>query len=60
MSPRSIFRNPLIMGGDLPSLQNDSFVMRLLTNKAVLEMNQYGNNVHAVNVSLIQVRPGDV
>ncbi|WP_201982364.1 NPCBM/NEW2 domain-containing protein [Hymenobacter rubidus] len=34
----SIFRSPLMFGGDLPS--NDPFTLSLLTNKAVLAVNQ--------------------
>ncbi len=34
----SIFRSPLMMGGDLPS--NDEFTLRLLTNPDVLAVNQ--------------------
>ncbi len=34
----SIFRSPLMMGGDLPS--NDEFTLRLLTNPEVLAVNQ--------------------
>jgi alpha-galactosidase len=35
----AIFRSPLMMGGDLPS--NDEFTLRLLTNRAVLAVNQH-------------------
>jgi alpha-galactosidase len=38
----SIFRSPLMFGGDLPS--NDSFTLSLLTNKDVLEVNQRSKN----------------
>jgi hypothetical protein len=34
----AINRSPLMFGGDLPS--NDEFTLRLLTNDAVLELNQ--------------------
>jgi hypothetical protein len=34
----SIFRSPLMMGGDLPS--NDTFTLGLLTNEEILEVNQ--------------------
>ncbi|MDR1416632.1 MAG: glycoside hydrolase family 27 protein [Prevotellaceae bacterium] len=36
----SIFRSPLMFGGDLPSL--DEFTLSLLTNNAVLEMHREG------------------
>jgi len=39
----SIFRSPLIFGGDLPS--NDAFTLSLLTNKAVLKMHRESKNV---------------
>jgi alpha-galactosidase len=38
----SIFRSPLMFGGDLPS--NDAATLRLLTNKAVLNVNQHSTN----------------
>jgi hypothetical protein len=38
----SIFRSPLMMGGDLPS--NDEFTLKLLTNREVLAVNQYSTN----------------
>jgi alpha-galactosidase len=38
----SIFRSPLMFGGDLPS--NDEFTLSLLTNKEVLEVNQLSKN----------------
>ncbi|AHJ98273.1 NPCBM/NEW2 domain-containing protein [Hymenobacter swuensis] len=38
MSLWSIFRSPLMFGGDLPS--NDAFTLSLLTNKDVLAVNQ--------------------
>jgi len=38
----SIFRSPLMFGGDLPS--NDAFTLSLLTNKAVLNVNQHSTN----------------
>lgn len=38
----SIFRSPLMFGGDLPS--NDAFTLSLLTNKEVLEVNQHSKN----------------
>ncbi len=38
----SIFRSPLMFGGDLPS--NDEFTLALITNKDVLNVNQYSIN----------------
>lgn len=38
----SIFRSPLMFGGDLPS--NDDFTLSLITNKDVLAVNQYSSN----------------
>ena len=38
----SIFRSPLMFGGDLPS--NDGFTLSLITNKNVLEVNQHSLN----------------
>ncbi len=37
----SIFRSPLMFGGDLPS--NDAFTLSLLTNREVLAVNQHSN-----------------
>ncbi len=42
MSLFSIFRSPLMFGGDLPS--NDAFTLSLLTNKDVLYINKYSQN----------------
>jgi alpha-galactosidase len=42
MSLFSIFRSPLMFGGDLPG--NDDFTLSLLTNKEVLAVNQTGQN----------------
>lgn len=39
----SIFRSPLIFGGDLPS--NDAFTLSLLTNKEVLKMHRESSGV---------------
>jgi hypothetical protein len=39
----SIFRSPLIFGGDLPS--NDAFTLSLLTNKEVLKMHRESSEV---------------
>jgi len=38
----SIFRSPLMFGGDLPS--NDAFTLGLLTNQNVLHVNQHSTN----------------
>jgi len=38
----SIFRSPLMFGGDLPS--NDEFTLSLITNKDVLNVNQHSTN----------------
>jgi alpha-galactosidase len=40
----SIFRSPLMFGGDLPS--NDPFTLALITNREVLEVNQNSVNGH--------------
>ncbi len=42
----SIFRSPLIFGGDLPS--NDAATTALITNEEVLEVNQRGSGGHEV------------
>ena len=42
MSMWSIFRSPLMFGGDIPS--SDAFTMELLTNPEVLEVNQHSDN----------------
>jgi alpha-galactosidase len=42
MSLFSIFRSPLMFGGDLPS--NDEFTLSLLTNQEVLYVNKYSRN----------------
>jgi alpha-galactosidase len=38
----SVFKSPLMFGGDLPG--NDEFTLRLLTNREVLEVNQQSAN----------------
>lgn len=43
MSFFTIFRSPLMFGGDLPS--NDDFTLSLLTNREVLKMHRQGVNV---------------
>jgi alpha-galactosidase len=40
----TIFKSPLMFGGDLPS--NDDFTTSLLTNKEVLKMHKEGTDVH--------------
>ena len=40
----SIFRSPLIYGGDLPSL--DAWTLSLISNKEVLDVNQHSTNNH--------------
>ncbi len=42
----SIFRSPLIFGGDLPS--NDAATTALITNEDVLEVNQHSSGGHEV------------
>ena len=44
MSQWSIFRSPLMMGGDLPT--SDDFTYSLLTNNEVLAVNQHSSNGH--------------
>jgi hypothetical protein len=44
MSQWSIFRSPLMMGGDLPS--SDDFTYDMLTNSEVLAVNQQSSNGH--------------
>ncbi len=48
----SIFRSPLIFGGDLPS--NDAATTALITNEEVLDLNQHGRGGHEV------VESGDI
>ena len=38
----SVFRSPLMFGGDLPS--NDEYTLLLITNKDVLDVNQHSIN----------------
>ena len=40
----SIFRSPLMFGGDLPS--NNAFTLALITNSEILEMNQHSKGGH--------------
>jgi alpha-galactosidase len=44
MSLWSIFRSPLMLGGDIPS--SDSFTIEILTNSEVLDVNQHSDNGH--------------
>ncbi|MEI6139279.1 MAG: glycoside hydrolase family 27 protein [Mariniphaga sp.] len=44
MSLFAIFRSPLMFGGNLPD--NDEFTLSLITNKAVLKVNQHSSNNH--------------
>lgn len=46
MSLWSIFRSPLIMGGELRD--NDDFTLSLLTNEEILRMQRCGTNAHQV------------
>ncbi|MHB9055018.1 MAG: glycoside hydrolase family 27 protein [Paludibacteraceae bacterium] len=39
----TIFKSPLMFGGDLPS--NDAFTLSLLTNKEIMKMHREGKNV---------------
>ena len=61
----TIFRSPLMFGGDLPS--NDEFTLSLLTNEEVLKMHREGTDVHEVSdengilaVSSTNSRTGDI
>ena len=61
----TIFRSPLMFGGDLPS--NDEFTLSLLTNEEVLKMHREGTGVHEVSdengilaVSSTNSRTGEV
>ncbi len=44
MSQWSIFRSPLMMGGDLPT--SDDFTFSMLTNNEILAVNQHSSNGH--------------
>jgi alpha-galactosidase len=44
MSLWSIFRSPLMLGGDIPS--SDPFTIEILTNPEVLDVNQHSDNGH--------------
>ena len=58
-----IARSPLIMGGDLLALTNDDWTTSLLTNAAVLEVNQHSKNNHPVvtndTTAIWSARPED-
>lgn len=45
----SIIKSPLIMGGDLPSLAGDPATTALLTNAAILNVDQNSTNNHQVS-----------
>jgi alpha-galactosidase len=51
----SIIKSPLIMGGDLPSLASDSFTTSLLTNSAILAVDQSSLGNHQVSNANNQV-----
>ncbi len=44
----SIFRSPLMMGGDLLALTDDDWTTSLLTNPEVIEVDQHSKDNHAV------------
>ncbi len=44
----SIFRSPLMMGGNLPSLDKDDWTTSLLTNPEVIDVNQHSKDNRAV------------
>ncbi len=50
----SIIKSPLIIGGDLPSLSTGSFTTSLLTNSAVLNVDQNSTNNHQVSDNGVQ------
>lgn len=50
----SIFRSPLIFGGDLPS--NDAATTSLITNKEVLDVDQHSNGGHEVADEISGIR----
>jgi hypothetical protein len=47
----SIVRSPLILGGDLPSLEKDSATLALLTNDAVLDIDQHSMKNRQVSLT---------
>ena len=56
----TIFKSPLMFGGDLPS--NDEFTLSLLTNPEVLKMQRESSNVHQIfqkdgKVAITSVNP---
>ncbi len=44
----SIFRSPLMMGGNLPALDKDDWTLSLLTNPEVIDVNQHSKENRAV------------
>ena len=50
----SIIKSPLIYGGDLPSLATDPFTTSLLTNSAVINVDQNSTNNHQVSDNGVQ------
>ena len=48
--PCSIARSPLIMGGDLPSFADDPATLALLTNDAVLNVDQYSDKNRQISL----------
>eukprot|EP00118_Oscarella_pearsei_P000368 m.4784 g.4784 ORF g.4784 m.4784 type:complete len:651 (+) comp11277_c0_seq1:41-1993(+) len=50
----TIFRNPLIMGGVLPDLANDSFTMNLIANIPILFMHGTAKKRHPVPIAANQ------
>jgi alpha-galactosidase len=58
----TIFKSPLMFGGDLPS--NDDFTLSLLTNKEVLRMHRESTDVHELfnedgKVAIVSRNPND-
>ncbi len=45
----SVFRSPLMMGGDLPA--NDEWTTRLLTNPDVIAMDQHSHDNHSITTT---------
>ena len=44
----SIFRSPLMMGGNLPALDKDDWTTSLLTNQEVIDVDQHSKDTRAV------------
>ena len=58
----TLFKSPLMFGGDLPS--NDDFTLSLLTNKEVLRMHRESTDVHELfnedgKVAIVSKNPND-